>query len=44
MDGSADEVLQQIEAKCYAKPYAADLRQIICIGMNLSSETRTIAK
>ncbi|MGN0047727.1 MAG: AAA family ATPase [Bacteroides sp.] len=44
MDGSADEALQQIEAKGYAKLYAADPRQIIRIGMNFSSETRTIAE
>ena len=44
MDGSADEALQQIEAKGYAKPYATDPRQVIRIGMNFSSETRTIAE
>ena len=44
MDGSADEALQQIEAKGYAKPYATDKRQVIRIGMNFSSETRTIAE
>ena len=44
MDGSADEALQQIEAKGYAKPFATDSRQVIRIGMNFSSETRTIAE
>ena len=44
MDGSADEALQQIEAKGYAKPYTTDPRQVIRIGMNFSSETRTIAE
>ncbi len=44
MDGSADEALQQIEQKGYAKPYATDPRRIIRIGMNFSSETRTIAQ
>ncbi|MGN0054137.1 MAG: PD-(D/E)XK nuclease domain-containing protein, partial [Bacteroides sp.] len=44
MDGSADEALQQIEAKGYAKPYATDPRTVIRIGMNFSSETRTIAE
>ena len=44
MDGSADEALAQIEAKGYAQPFANDLRQIIRIGMNFSSETRTIAE
>ena len=44
MDGSADEALQQIEAKGYDKPYATDPRQVIRIGMNFSSETRTVAE
>ena len=44
MDGSADEALQQIEAKGYTKPYLNDPRRIYRIGMNFSSETRTIAQ
>ncbi len=44
MDGSADEALQQIEQKGYAKPYATDPRCLIRIGMNFSSQTRTIAQ
>lgn len=44
MDGSADEALQQIETKGYAQPYLNDLRQVIHIGMNFSSESRTIAE
>ena len=44
MEGSADEALQQIEARGYTKPYATDPRQVIRIGMNFSSETRTIAE
>ena len=44
LDGSADEALHQIEQKGYAKPYATDPRQVIRIGMNFSSETRTIAE
>ena len=44
MDGSADEALQQIEQKGYAKPYATDPRHVLRIGMNFSSETRTIAE
>ena len=44
MDGSADEALQQIEQKGYAKPYATDPRHLIRIGMNFSSQTRTIAE
>ena len=44
MDGSADEALQQIEQKGYAKPYLNGPRQVLRIGMNFSSETRTIAE
>ena len=44
MDGSADEALQQIEQKGYAKPYITDPRRLLRIGMNFSSETRTIAE
>ena len=44
MDGSADEALQQIEQKGYAKPYLHDPRQVLRIGMNFSSATRTIAE
>lgn len=42
LDGSADEALRQIEEKNYAKPYLADKRRVICIGVNFSSETRTV--
>ena len=44
MDGSADEALQQIERKGYAKPYAADPRRLFRVGMNFSSDTRTISE
>ena len=42
MDSSADEALQQIEAKGYAKPFAADSRKLFRIGVNFSSTTRRI--
>ena len=42
MDASADEALQQIEEKGYAKPFAADTRRIFKIGVGFSSETRRI--
>lgn len=42
LDGTADEALQQIEAMNYAKPYATDPRKVIKIGVNFSSESRTI--
>lgn len=42
MDGTAQEALEQIEKTGYAKPYLADKRKVICIGVNFSSVTRTI--
>ncbi len=42
MDASADEALQQIEEKGYAKPFAADSRKLFRIGVNFSSSTRRI--
>ena len=44
MDASANEALRQIEQKGYAKPYAADPRRLFRIGMNFSSDTRTISE
>ncbi len=43
LDKSAKEALQQIREKGYAKPYLTDKRPVICIGVNFSSETRTVA-
>ena len=42
MDGTSQEALEQIEKTGYAKPYLADKRKVICIGVNFSSVTRTI--
>ena len=42
MDASADEALQQIEEKGYAKPFAADSRKLFKIGVDFSSQTRRI--
>ena len=42
MDAGADEALQQIEDKGYAKPFAADPRKLFKIGVGFSSETRRI--
>ena len=41
-DGSATDALSQIEAKGYAREYAADGRTIRLIGCNFSSKTGTI--
>lgn len=42
LDGSAEEALRQIEAKGYARPYAADHRPVRRIGVSFSSVTGTI--
>ena len=44
MDASADEALQQIEDKGYAKPFAADPRKLFKIGIGFSSQMRRIAE
>ena len=42
IDKSADEALQQIEDKGYARPFASDSRRLIKIGVNFSNKTRGI--
>ena len=42
LNGSAEAALKQIEDKGYAKPYAADNRKLIALGINFSSEKGTI--
>ena len=42
LDGSAEDALKQIEDKNYAKPYLTDQRRLIKIGVNFSSESRTV--
>lgn len=42
LDKTADEALQQIEQKNYALPYREDLRKIIKIGVNFSTQKRNI--
>ena len=41
-DGTADEALQQIEEKGYARPFAADSRKLFRIGVSFSKENRRI--
>ena len=42
LDGTADEALQQIEEKGYARPYAIDNRKLYKVGASFSSQTGTI--
>ena len=41
-DKSAEEALKQIEDMGYAKPYAADERRLLKIGVNFNSKERSI--
>ena len=42
-DGTAEEALKQIEEKGYTLPYESDGRKIYKIGVNFSSQTRTVS-
>ena len=42
LDKSAEEALQQIKDNRYALPFQTDKRKLYLIGVNFSSETRTI--
>ena len=44
LEGSAEEALQQIEAKHYARPFEADSRQLFKIGINFDNNTRNIER
>lgn len=44
LDGTAEEALQQIHDKQYARPFASDNREVFKIGVNFSSETRNIER
>ena len=44
LNGTAEEALQQIEDKHYARPFATDSRKLFKIGVNFSAETRNIEK
>jgi hypothetical protein len=42
LDGTPEEALKQIEANGYAKPFAMDSRKLYRVGVNFSSEKRSI--
>ena len=42
LDGTAEDALQQIEEKGYAKPYFSDKRKLYKVGVNFSSESGTV--
>jgi hypothetical protein len=43
IDSSVEVALKQIDEKGYATPYLADGKEIVKIGVNFSTETRTIS-
>ena len=42
LDKSAEEALRQIKEQQYARPFQGDPRKVFLIGVNFSSETRTL--
>lgn len=42
LDKSAEEAFQQIKDKQYARPFQTDTRKVFLIGVNFSSQTRTV--
>ena len=44
LDKTAEEALQQIKDNNYARPFQTDKRKLYLIGVNFSSETRTVEK
>ena len=42
LDKSAEEALRQIKERQYARPFQGDPRRVFLIGVNFSSETRTV--
>jgi hypothetical protein len=42
IDSTPEAALQQIQERGYAEPYKADGKEIIAIGVNFSSKSRTI--
>ena len=44
LNGTAEEALQQINDKHYARPFETDSRKLFKIGVNFSAQTRNIEK
>ena len=44
LDKTAEEALRQIKDNQYARPFHSDKRKLYLIGVNFSSETRTVEK
>ena len=44
LQGTAEEAMEQIEKKHYARPFETDSRKLFKIGINFSNKTRNIEK
>jgi hypothetical protein len=44
LDSTPEAALQQIEEKHYAAPYLTEGKEIIKLGVNFSSESRTLGE
>lgn len=44
LDGTAEQALSQINDKGYAEPFSSDEREVIKLGVNFSTETRSIER
>ena len=44
VDGSAEEALRQIDSRGYLVPYTADGRELVKVGVNFDSATRTVSE
>ena len=44
LKGTAGQTLQQIEEKGYTRPYAAEGRQVIKVGVEFSAEKRNVER
>ncbi|WP_288187010.1 AAA family ATPase, partial [uncultured Parabacteroides sp.] len=44
LDGTAEEALQQIDERHYARPFLSDIRKLFKIGVNFSAKTRNIER
>ena len=44
LNGTAEEALQQINDKGYAKPFQTDNRQVMTVGVEFSAESRNVSR
>ena len=44
LNGTAEEALQQISDRGYDKPFQADLREVVKVGVEFSAETRNVKR